>query len=224
MLVEPLSSPSIAELFCDPLTLLGQPQSIMAAADLSLRQGVSDRRLNINSAGDEKLSNEMRQLFASAQLGYLPRLRVDSMSWQSAVLHAERLPLEAGIAFALKKSKPNQDATAHVTSEILATTLRDLMHKRQSRLIDFDRPNGAPQLYETEEVTITWTGTPDLINLWNSITRLGNIIPAALADPNLIRSGELLRATHFCAAASRILTEPTKPMTPEEKDESRQGN
>jgi hypothetical protein len=195
----------------------------MAAADLSLRQSVSDRRIKMPSPGDEGLSKKMRQLFASAQIGYLPRLRVDSMSWQSAVLHSERLRHEESIAFALEKSKPDQDATAHVTSEILATTLRDLIHKGHSRLVDFDRPDGAPQLYETEEVPITWTGTPDLIHLWNSIQRLGAIIPSALADPNLIRSGELLRATHFCAAASQLLIEPLRPMTPQEIDEDKRG-
>lgn len=190
---------------------------------MTLRSHLACRRVNLPVQGDAGVGFETERFFVGARLGFLPQIRADQLSSATGLrfsLTLQHLPdMEDGLDF----SDASFDEMMHLSAAVATTTVRSLLSQGSSHLADFPRPNEAAFLHETEEKTVRWSGIPDIPELWRSLGQLDVLVPTAVSCPDKLTFSQLLRATHFCAAASQLLIEPLRPMTPQEEAEEKRG-
>lgn len=201
---EPLTPPTIAERAFNPLAPLQQVLDLMASAHTTLRSHLNCRRVKIPVQGDAEVAQQIDRFFVSAQLGFLPHIRVDRLPTLTGLHHSltlTRLPdIEDGLDF----SDASYDEMLYLSAAVATTAMRNLLQLGSSHLTDFPRPNGAAYLHNDETTAVSWSGIPDIPELWRSLTQLDALVPIAISQPERVSFPQLLRATHFCAAASQL--------------------
>lgn len=176
----------------------------MDQAHTTLRSHLVCARVKIPVQGDAKLGHELDQFFTSAQVGFLPHIRTDQISTRTGLQFSMTLPRQEVIEDGLDYSDERHDATMHLSASVAITTLRELLQRRSSQLVEFRTQENAAYLYGTEHELVFWTGTSDIPQLWRSLTQLDTLVTTAIAQPERVSFEDMLRATHFCAAASQL--------------------
>ncbi len=206
----PLSPPTFLAEYEVGYRSLGLVLDLFTEADIALRTQLLNDQVGLTPRQHPNLSEKVGQVFTSAITGFLTQVSPEQLPSPSMLLHSLTLLDNPIVQDGLDFSDPRHDELMHVAASIARTTFQWLHTQRESRLVNFTPQKGL-ELGDMDQQPIWWSGTPDVPRLWHDLLHMDRLTQTALKQPQLVSAEKRLRATHFCAAASQLLVEPTRP-------------
>ena len=203
---------------------LGLVMGVFAEADNALRNQLVANIHGVDPKPYRALSEQVGKLLTSAITGFLTQIRPEYLPSPSMLRHSLTLKENQVVMDGLDFSDPLHDEVMYTAASVAKTTFEWLHTKRKSRLIDFATSEEEIDLEGLDLQSLWWSGKPDIPRIWHSLIQTDALLQAAFTQPVEVPQEKRLRATHFCAAASQLLIEPLRPMTPQEIAEDKRGS